>query len=135
MNKRWYRRDPVNIDALVYCDGLFVAKGRTENLGPGGAYLRLNGLILMPGSFLEVELRIPNPAVGAQFRFPARVVHSSRRGAGVIFEDFDRVLLEVIYASRRTIYSNVAETIPSGDEPPDDNQPNVSTDPNSERIL
>ena len=128
MNKRWYRRDPVTIDALVYCDGLFVAKGRTANLGPGGAYLRLSGLMLMPGSFLEVELQIPNPAMGVQFRFPARVVHSSRGGAGVIFEDFDRVLLEEIYAWRRSLYSNVAVTMPSSEEPLDDIQPGVEAD-------
>ncbi len=134
MDKRWYRRDPVILDALVYCDGLFVAKGRTTNLGPGGAYLSLSGLMLMPGSFLEVELQIPNPAMGVQFRFPARVVHSSRGGAGVIFEDFDRFLLEVIYAARRTTCSNVAVTIPSVDELPDDNQPSVSANAKTEQL-
>ena len=128
MNKRWYRRDPVILDAFVFCDGLFVAKGRTTNLGPGGAYLSLSGLMLMPGSFLEVELQIPNPAMGVQFRFPARVVHSSRRGAGVIFEDFDRFLLEVIYAARRTTCSNVAVTIPSSKEPSDDILPGVGAE-------
>jgi len=98
LDKRWHRRAALAIDVLVYCDGFFVGRGQTENLGPGGAYVRLNGLTLMPDSFLEVEFCVPQDSARDIFRFPARVVHSTRRGAGLLFEDFDRVLLEVAFA-------------------------------------
>ena len=98
MDKRWYGRAALAVDVRVYCDGFFVGKGRTENLGPGGAYVRVNGLTLMPDSFLEVEFRVPPRVDNGDFRFPARVVHSTRRGAGLSFEKFDNLLLEVVLA-------------------------------------
>ena len=86
------------VDVRLHCDGFFVGNGRTEDLEPGGSYLRLNGLRLMPDSFLEVEFCFPPGGGNGDFRFPARVVHSTRRGAGLYFEKFDKLLLEVVLA-------------------------------------
>jgi len=68
MDKRWYRRDPLVIDVLVYCDGLLVARGQTENLGPGGAYVRLNGLTATVLAQSTLKEGLKSPAAGAHRR-------------------------------------------------------------------
>ena len=65
-----------------------------------GAFVEARDLGFVPNSFVAIELTSGNPRAVPTLRWPARVVHSSAQGAGLMFETFetlDRDFFEALH--------------------------------------
>jgi hypothetical protein len=81
----------VDIDGVLYCDGRAISGCKVRNLALSGAFVEVRDLAFVPNSFVAIELNSRSPRAEQILRWPARIVHSSTQGAGLMFETFEIV--------------------------------------------
>lgn len=88
MEHRWSKRFNVNVDVSLYHRGNSVIKCQTHDAGSAGIFIEPVHQALAKNTFLEVEfeqglnLRYKKPQ---KFRMRALVVHTSKKGIGLMF--------------------------------------------------
>jgi len=102
MEHRHGKREPINVETLVYRQGLPVAWGRILNFGVGGAFVAFRNTTMSNGYYLEVEFTAALGGSDHKYRTQAIVVHRSQNGIGIMFDGPDhgvfdslRTLVEV----------------------------------------
>lgn len=80
--KRRFQRRPVRLEATVEASGRALS-GTTENISPGGAFLRVE--LPQATDDLTVKFALPN---GKEMQVRARVCWRAADGVGIAFEQF-----------------------------------------------
>lgn len=88
MENRWSFRKPVEMDVDVYFGSQPPATGRTRDVGYGGMFIEAPDVSIPLRRRVEVVVKLPFEGK-PEYRFHASVVHSTGKGLGVSFRQFD----------------------------------------------
>jgi len=96
MEHRHAKREPIDVETLVYRQGLPVAWGRALNIGAGGAFIQFRNTMTMNSRYLEVEFTATIAGRNRKYRAQAVVIHRSQTGIGIMFDVHDRSVFQGI---------------------------------------
>ena len=88
MDKRWYERTRISISVAIHYAPLGLVMGKTLDIGSKGMFVETKYIILPTDEKIRVSFSSPLLQRGKSTTVEAMVVHSSERGAGLFFEDF-----------------------------------------------
>jgi hypothetical protein len=101
--QRWSPRRRLSESLTVYLNGHPVA-ATARDISIGGVLVDTGAIRLPRNSQVYVYFKLSRSGAAAPYRFAARVVRSSERGAGLMFSDFGpralhnlRELLQVLF--------------------------------------
>lgn len=85
MEHRLSERRPINLDVLIFHQGLPVGRGRTRNIGLEGMFIETEIRDFSEGTTLDIELNVDGDEGEQRVRLPGLVVHRNREGMGLMF--------------------------------------------------
>ena len=98
MHRRWSKRTPLTLPVTVYRGRGAPLRVTARDLSIGGMFLQMDPDDLMPNDTVILAFTLRTEAEVSHCRLPASVMHVADDGVGVLFDSFDRNVVEVLRA-------------------------------------
>lgn len=85
MEHRLSERRPINLDVLIFYQGLPVGSGRTRNIGHEGMFIETEIRDFPEGTTLDIELDMDSGEGEQRVRLLALIIHRNGEGMGLMF--------------------------------------------------
>jgi hypothetical protein len=85
MEHRWHARGDVELDVVLYHQGIPVARCEAHNISPNGIFIEPASEELDVNTPVELEFVLGGKEKAEHYRINARVVHQSGKGTGLMF--------------------------------------------------
>lgn len=89
MDHRHGKRIDIQLDVLLYNQGLPVASGKTRNVAPRGVFVETDYRPESGNLYVEVVFIASDENGPELYRVKGLIAHSMRDGVGLIIDDFD----------------------------------------------
>ncbi|HEC16925.1 MAG TPA: PilZ domain-containing protein [Sedimenticola sp.] len=97
MEHRCAIRKPIALDVVISYQALGLVQGRTINIGVGGMFVETGCVELPVNALVKTSFFLEDDGLQRPCNTSAMVVHSQDSGAGLMFNDLDDELHEVLH--------------------------------------
>lgn len=97
MEHRCVIRKPIALDVVISYEALGLVQGRTTNIGVGGMFVETGCIELPVNALVKTSFFLEDNGLHRPCNTNAMVMHSRDVGAGLMFNDLDEELHDILH--------------------------------------